>query len=54
MRIAIVSLDQKWQEKENILSNCKKIIQEAANNGCNLIIFPEMTLTGFLPNTKSL
>jgi predicted amidohydrolase len=39
MRIALFSRDQKWLDKEENFASCKKITQEAANNGCNLLIF---------------
>ena len=50
MRTALASLDLKWLDKEKNFSNCKKTTKEAVNNGCDLIIFPEMTLTGFSPS----
>jgi omega-amidase len=54
MRIALISLDQKWLDKEKNILNCKKITNEIANDDCDLIIFPEMTLTGFSPETESI
>jgi predicted amidohydrolase len=47
MKIAIVSLDQAWEDKKSNLVFCEKYIDEAASYGVELIIFPEMTLTGF-------
>ena len=50
MRIALTQMDQKWEDKEENLLTCEVLIHEAKNNGADLIIFPEMTLTGFSMN----
>ena len=50
MKIALVSLDQIWENKEANLIKCKKFMERV--RGVDLIIFPEMTLTGFTNNTK--
>ena len=47
MRIALVSLDQIWADKEANISRCKKFVTSALAASCNTIIFPEMTLTGY-------
>jgi omega-amidase len=47
MKIAIISLDQIWEDKETNKRNCASYIDMASKNACDLIIFPEMTLTGF-------
>ena len=47
MNIALVSLDQVWEDKELNIKECEIYIEEASNNKADLIIFPEMTLTGF-------
>jgi len=47
MRIALISLDQHWQKKELNLKRCEVFIKKAIASDCKLIIFPEMTLTGF-------
>jgi len=47
MTIATVSLEQLWEEKEENLLLCQSYIEEAASKAVDLIIFPEMTLTGF-------
>lgn len=47
MRVALISLDQAWQDKAHNLARCKEHIANAAREGCQLIIFPEMTLTGY-------
>lgn len=50
MKIAIVSLDQKWEDKEYNLRRCVEFITKAKEQEADLIIFPEMTLTGFSMN----
>lgn len=47
MRIALVSLDQRWQEKDANFLRCANFAREARDQGCELTIFPEMTLTGY-------
>jgi predicted amidohydrolase len=47
MRIALVSLDQIWQEKKANFDRCLSIMADAKSHGCELVIFPEMTLTGY-------
>ncbi|PID59513.1 MAG: hypothetical protein CR986_05620 [Ignavibacteriae bacterium] len=52
MKIGIVQLDQVWEDKaankEKILNLVEKIEQNT-----DVLIFPEMTLTGFTMNTKN-
>jgi len=50
MTIATVSLNQMWEDKEANLFLCKNYIKEASSRDVKLIIFPEMTLTGFSTN----
>jgi len=52
MRIGTVSLDQDWENKESNKHNCENYIKKATSQEVSLIIFPEMTLTGFSMNTK--
>lgn len=47
MRVALVSLNQQWQEKEANFKRCAEFAGLAAEKGCELVIFPEMTLTGY-------
>jgi predicted amidohydrolase len=47
MKIGIVSLEQVWENKEENKSLCKKEVEKAVEANLDLIIFPEMTLTGF-------
>ena len=47
MRIALVSLDQRWKDKDANFLRCMDFAREAHGQGCELTIFPEMTLTGY-------
>lgn len=50
MNICLVSLNQFWEDKKSNLDLCEKYIQNASKENVDLIIFPEMTLTGFSNN----
>ena len=50
MKIALVSLNQIWEDKKANLDLCEKYIQKASEQNVDLIVFPEMTLTGFSTN----
>lgn len=52
MKIALASLNQKWEDKVTNLRRCEEFTQKAKLLGAELIIFPEMTLTGFSMNTS--
>jgi predicted amidohydrolase len=53
LRLALVSLDQAWENKQANLRSCEKFSILAKQNKADVIIFPEMTLTGFSMNTQS-
>jgi len=50
MKIALVSLNQIWEDKKKNLLLCEGYIKSAFLQEVDLIIFPEMTLTGFSTN----
>lgn len=52
MRIALVSLNQAWQDKKTNQKRCQACIEKAFTSNVDLIVFPEMTLTGFSMNIK--
>ncbi len=52
MKIALVSLNQTWEDKKSNEKQCTKYAKLASQFGSDLIIFPEMTLTGFSMNTS--
>ena len=47
MLVALASLNQVWEDKPANLLSCERLMQKAKNHKVELIIFPEMTLTGF-------
>lgn len=47
MRVALASLDQVWQDKAANLARCERLAGEARAMGSALLVFPEMTLTGY-------
>jgi omega-amidase len=47
MRIALVSLDQAWLDRDANFARCEELVRAAAAVGCDLAVFPEMTLTGY-------
>lgn len=51
MKVALVSLDQKWEDKEYNLRRCTDLVRRSATLGAEMVVFPEMTLTGFTMNT---
>lgn len=54
MRIALSMLDQSWENKQANLDACIKLAERSSKGQADLLIFPEMTLTGFTLNTLSI
>ncbi len=52
MKVALISLDQKWEDKNYNQKRCAELAARAAELGAELVVFPEMTLTGFTMNTQ--
>jgi predicted amidohydrolase len=52
MRIAMVSLDQVWENKQENRTRVFSAIQYAAEQNADMVILPEMTLTGFSMQTQ--
>lgn len=52
LKIALISLDQAWEDKARNLARCEELVAVAARGGAEILIFPEMTLTGFTMNTE--
>jgi len=50
MKLATVSLNQIWEDKKANLKVCEDFVIQASKANVELIIFPEMTLTGFSIN----
>lgn len=51
MRVALVSLNQAWENKSDNFQACRSFGQSAKAQGVELVIFPEMTLTAYSMNT---
>jgi len=51
LKVALISLNQEWEDKPHNLARCEALLGQAASQGAELVIFPEMTLTGFSMNT---
>lgn len=47
MRLALASLDQRWLDKDANFDRCSELVRMATGQGCELVVFPEMTLTGY-------
>ena len=54
MKVALVSLDQAWEDKLINIKRCENYIKKASDNKVDMVIFPEMTLTGFSPSSAYL
>lgn len=54
MRVALGQLDMLWENKEGSFIKAEGMIQEAAEGGCDVIIFPEMSFTGFSMNLQKI
>ncbi len=52
MKVALISLNQKWEDKVYNMKRCSELTARAAECGADLVIYPEMTLTGFTLNTE--
>lgn len=54
MRIVTVSLDQIWEDKESNIKQIKRLMLDISHVDPDLVIFPEMTLTGFTMNAETM
>lgn len=52
MKIALTSMDIRQAEKSVNRKKCAELIKRASDSGARLILFPEMTLTGFTMDVK--
>lgn len=50
MKTALAQTDIVWEDKEANRKTAETMILKAAKNNCDIIIFPEMSLTGFSMN----
>lgn len=51
MKIALTKMNQAWEDKAQNINICNQISSQASNHNIDLLIFPEMTLTGFTSQT---
>ncbi len=54
MRVGIVQLDMIWKQKEKNMEKCEMYFEEAREKTVDILVFPEMTLTGFAVSGKSI
>lgn len=54
MRVALGQIDMVWEDKEASLNKVENMVKEAAAESADIIVFPEMTLTGFSMNLKEI
>ncbi len=47
IKVGIMEIDIGYEDKEYAREHCLEVMQEAYENGVELLVFPEMTLTGF-------
>lgn len=47
MRLALAQYDIAWENKPENMIKCEKFIHLAAESECDLVLFPELSLTGF-------
>jgi predicted amidohydrolase len=52
MKIAIGQIDMGFGEKEKTMELCSHLMTVAGEKGADLVVFPEMTLTGFTMHPK--
>lgn len=51
MKLCVVQCDIVWEDKQANQSRCLEAMKQAAEQGAQLVVFPEMSLTGFTMNT---
>lgn len=54
MRIGIVQLDILWKQKEKNMEKCEYYFMKAGREMVDVLVFPEMTLTGFAVSDESM
>jgi omega-amidase len=47
MKVALASIDISWRDKSTTLGKCESLLELTKTSKLDMIIFPEMTLTGF-------
>jgi predicted amidohydrolase len=54
MKLALAQLDVSWEDKQKNKEAALMYIEQAARLNVDMILFPEMALTGFSMNTKAI
>ena len=54
MKIVTVSLDQIWEDKESNIKQIQRLMLDISQVNPDLVVFPEMTLTGFTMNAETM
>lgn len=54
MKIGLGEIDIHWEDKSLNKLNCNLIIEKATEKHVDLVLFPEMSLTGFSMNVKNI
>jgi len=54
MKIALIQMDIEWESKQENYKNAERFIKLASDEGCDIIVFPEMFNTGFSMNVASI
>lgn len=54
MRVALGQIDMIWENRDASISHSISMIEEASKNGADVIIFPEMSFTGFSMNAEGI
>lgn len=52
LKICVAQTNIVWENKSKNLRRCRDFIKTAAENGSRLIVFPELSLTGFTMNSS--
>ncbi|MBP1543082.1 MAG: carbon-nitrogen family hydrolase, partial [Oscillospiraceae bacterium] len=47
MKICLAQYDICWENKKENMDICEQVFESAAENRADLIVFPELSLTGF-------
>lgn len=51
MRVCAAQLNISWESKSDSMKACERFISEASERAAELVVFPELTLTGFTMNS---
>jgi predicted amidohydrolase len=54
MKIALIQMDIQWESKRENYATAEKFTKLASDEGCDIVVFPEMFNTGFSMNVSSI